>query len=112
LDFNNDGTLLVSAGADNNIKIWEMASRKIKRSWRGHTDTISQVVFAPGGKFVASGSYDCTARIWDVVNGKEMIKLGQPHQGWVLSVAISKDGKALAYGGADFAVNVFDIGVK
>ena len=36
----------------------------------GHTDSVHSVAFAPDGATVASGSGDCTVRLWDVKSGE------------------------------------------
>jgi len=37
----------------------------------GHSDIISTVIFTPGDKFIVSGSYDTTVRLWDFNTGRE-----------------------------------------
>ena len=39
----------------------------------GHTNDVYSVGFSPDGKFIVSGSYDNTVRVWDANNGVEVI---------------------------------------
>ncbi|KAF9219838.1 hypothetical protein BS17DRAFT_788487 [Gyrodon lividus] len=34
--------------------------------WKDHTDIVSSITISPNGKFIASGSWDRTARLWDM----------------------------------------------
>ena len=38
----------------------------------GHQHNITSVAYSPDGKFIASGSYDYTVRIWNLEYGKEI----------------------------------------
>src|SRR6266550_3617217 len=69
-----DGKTVASAGDDNTIRLWDVATRKEIRSFTGHQDGFSfaSLAFAPDGKTLASGSKDKTIRLWDVATGKEI----------------------------------------
>src|SRR4051812_2790536 len=56
-----------------------------------HQDSVNSVVFSPDGKFLASGSYDKTVRLWDLATGRE-IRTFRNHRKSVQSVAFSPDG--------------------
>src|ERR1051325_27064 len=51
--FSPDGKLLASAGADNTVKLWDVASGKELRSLYGHSNEISAVAFSGDGKLLA-----------------------------------------------------------
>jgi WD40 repeat protein len=74
---------------------------------KGHADYVCAVAFAPDGKLLATGSYDRTAKLWDVAAGQERRTL-HGHAGIVLAVAFSPDGKTLATGGLDNTVHLWD----
>lgn len=75
----------------------------------GHGQPILCVSFSPAGKgrWLATGSGDCTARIWDTDTGTPRHTLKQ-HRGWVLAVAWSPDGSRLATCSMDGTVIVWD----
>ena len=40
-----------------------------------HTDKVMSVAWSPDEKYIASGSFDGTVKVWDVRNGKIRILL-------------------------------------
>jgi WD40 repeat protein len=76
---------------------------------RGHQDWVYSVSFSPDGKFLASGSWDETVKVWEVGSWREVATL-RGHQDWVYSVSFSPDGKFLASGSRDKTVKVWEVG--
>ncbi len=54
----------------------------------GHTASVNSVAFSPDGKKLATGSWDKTAKIWDLEQGKHILTLSG-HTSFVNSVAFS-----------------------
>ncbi len=53
-------------------RLWDVASGKEIRTFRGHDAQISALAFSPDGTQVLTGSLDETARLWDAQSGKEL----------------------------------------
>jgi len=60
------GNELYSGGIDNDIKVWDMRSKKVVYSMLGHTDTISSLRVSPDSQSLLSNSMDSTVRTWDI----------------------------------------------
>jgi WD40 repeat protein len=108
LNISRDGKTLVTAGADGNIRIWNITTGQIERTLSGHTNSLYKAVFSPNEKFLASSSRDRTARIWDIVTGRELYRL-TGFRCSVKSVAFSPDGKTLGVVGNDGMLKVWDL---
>lgn len=65
LAYSPDGRYLASGSQDKTIKIWEVATGKV-RTLTGHYMTFWSVAYSPDGRYLASGSADKTIKIWRV----------------------------------------------
>ena len=111
--FSPDGTLLASLGGAREIKLWDVRTRKLLATLKGHTDQINAVAFSPDGTLLASGSGngelgDDTVRLWDVASRENIATLEVPGFG-VWSVAFSPDGTTLAWGSALGGATLWDV---
>lgn len=59
---------------------------------KGHTLALASVAYSRDGKFIATGSYDRTAKVWDAATGKDLATV-TGHGATVEAVAFSPDGK-------------------
>ena len=51
--------------AGNDVQIWDAATRKQLKEFKGHDGSIVSLSFAPDGKSLATGSSDTTILLWD-----------------------------------------------
>ncbi|NIM14810.1 MAG: hypothetical protein GTO45_22710 [Candidatus Aminicenantes bacterium] len=72
-----------------------------------HSGTVNCVAVSPDGKYIVSGSYDQTLKLWDKSSGKE-IRSFKGHEGDVSSVGFSPDGKHLISGSYDNTLKLGD----
>jgi len=61
------------------------------------------VMFHPNSLYLATGSSDWTARLWDVQRGS-CVRVFIGHQGIISTIAISPDGRYLASAGIVFSI--------
>jgi eukaryotic-like serine/threonine-protein kinase len=105
--FSPDGKLLVTAGPNRYLLVWDVVSRRTLVTLKGHEDELLAVSFSPDSTLVATGSRDGTARVWEMATGREVVIL-KGHQGSVTAVVFSPDGSRLATGGWDRTVRLWD----
>ncbi|KAI9273725.1 quinon protein alcohol dehydrogenase-like superfamily [Sporodiniella umbellata] len=73
----------------------------------GHAEAILSCSFSPDGTQLATGSGDCTVRIWDL-NTETPKSTLKGHTGWVLNIAWAPDGSVLASGSMDNTIRLWD----
>lgn len=64
-----DGKHVVSASADNTLKVWDLQTGRVLRTLEGHWDSVNDVAVAQDGKRAVSASFDNTLRVWDLDSG-------------------------------------------
>jgi WD40 repeat protein len=104
-----DGNTLASGGADHLVKLWDLATGRLRHTLDGHTDGIVWLAFSPDGATLATAGDDRTVKLWDVAGAREVRTL-TGHTGRVASVAFAAGGRLLASAGGDGAVKLWDPG--
>ncbi|KAF7554441.1 hypothetical protein G7Z17_g2906 [Cylindrodendrum hubeiense] len=100
---------LATCSSDRTIKIWELSTGNCLNVLKGHTGSVTQVVFSPfkDTQALASSAYDHTVKIWDTEHGNCLLTL-EGHTDVVTTVAFSKDGRQLASGSYDETVKIWN----
>jgi WD40 repeat protein len=75
---------------------------------KGHKKTVIAAEISPDSKFIATGSYDGKIKLWDTIEGSEILSINAFERN-VTSVKFSPDGKILAGGGLGDAFHLWDI---
>lgn len=70
IEFNADGTRLVTSSLDKTARIWDVRSGNSESTFEGHTMEVTAIALRPDGKRLATGGLDNSIQLWDVENQK------------------------------------------
>jgi WD40 repeat protein len=72
--FSPDGSLLLTVGEDNSIRLWDVAEQSLLRVFVGHAGIVRNAVFSPDGREIMSQAQneDYSIRFWDVETGRQL----------------------------------------
>jgi WD40 repeat protein/tRNA A-37 threonylcarbamoyl transferase component Bud32 len=105
--FSPDGKLLVSAGSDRLVKLWDAATYQEITTLYGHTAPVASVAFRSDGKELATADWHGVVKVWDVASAEARFTI-RGHTAEALSVAYHPQGKRLVSAGYDRMVRVWD----
>lgn len=88
LAFSPDGTLLVSAGDDGTIRVWDAVTGKQELLIR-LLAPVTGVAFGPGGAALAGCGTDGALEVWETATGKRLHQL-TGHSRWLQRVAFNQ----------------------
>ncbi len=115
LAFSPDGKTLAAGDWGGAVRLWDVASDELKRTWRLNPDakadgaSLVYVAFSPDGRLVAAGGRDQPVRLWDAKTGASVRTITQGSKDRnVRALAFSPDGKTLAVGSWRAGVTLFD----
>jgi len=83
-------------------------SRRLLRTFEGHTDPVISVYLSADGRYALSGGGDKTLRLWDVASS-DCLRTFEGHTGWVQSVCLSADGRYALSGSGDKTLRLWDV---
>ncbi|KAK6200501.1 WD40-repeat-containing domain protein [Scheffersomyces amazonensis] len=102
-----------TGSSDATIKIWDLASSKIKATLTGHIMGVRALAISSRYPLLFSGSEDKTVRCWDLERTNSpsgaQIRDYHGHVGGIYSMALHPELDLLFTGGRDAVVRVWDV---
>lgn len=94
LEFSREGSRLLTAGGDQLVKVWDVATHKEVAALEGHTAQVLAAAFNTNATQVVSGGADRQLKVWDIATKEKIITLGNPTAA-LTSVAWPGEGAAI-----------------
>lgn len=105
-----DRSQIIVATSAKEALLVNIDQREIVRPFKGHRGRVSQVALNSDGTRMATGSYDNTARIWEVETGKLVCPPLENHAPlWYAPPSFSKDDTVIVTGCENGAVRAWDV---
>jgi WD40 repeat protein len=102
-----DGRYVALGGFfSDDIQIFDITTQRRVSSLTGHSDSIKALSWSHNGQYIASGSSDGTARVWDWKGGKELLHYDK-QGGDVWAVSWSPDDTRIVSGGTNGPVYIW-----
>jgi WD40 repeat protein len=105
LTVTNNKTILVTAGPDGLVKIWDV---DLDICLHTIAKFVGSVSFHPQGDRFATANYDHSIEIWDLATGNCLQRL-LGHTSPVTIVSFSPDGQLLASSSIDHSIKIWDV---
>lgn len=104
----NDTDLVTGGGGDDTAILWDLASGKEIRRFRGHTAQILCVAINPIKPQLLTAGVDKTVRLWDLATGRQ-IRIYRGHRDTIVAAAFAENGKRFFTIGKDGTLRIWDI---
>eukprot|EP00906_Rhabdomonas_costata_P001586 RCo002605 len=107
--FDSEEELVVSGSAGGTIKVWDLNSERMQKSYNyGHKTNVTCLDYHPFGNFFCSGSADTQVKVWDL-RKKSYLQTYKGHSKPVNTLKFSPDGRWVVSGGGDGVAKLWDL---
>src|SRR5207244_1023535 len=101
VSFSRDGDTLASADEDRTISVWNVRTRTLRETLKGHAAAAQEVLFSPDGRTLYTAGYDGSVIVWDLGGAR---RLGEPFR-HTTQIDGAATGSAVDPNGSIYAVS-------
>ena len=105
--FTEDGHSILTVGGSE-AHIWDWVTRRKEMTFSPH-GAVAAADFSSDGEFIVTGSWDNSAKIWNIKTGQAVKKLIGGHNGYINSAEFSPDNRFVLTGSDDMTAKLWDI---
>ncbi|MFP3965375.1 NB-ARC domain-containing protein [Actinomadura fulvescens] len=101
------GDRVVSCGEDGTVRLWDLSSRSLVRTQRGHTGWVFVTAISPDGRLIASAGDDGVIRLWHTSTG-ELSGVLIGHARRIRTLTFARQSALLISGAEDGQICLWD----
>lgn len=113
-----DGTKVVAACSDENVRVWDMSGGHELWKYEGHYSAISCLIISHDGRLAvtagggiqygSTANQDCTIRVWDMKNG-QCLRIMEGHTNFVSCILEIPGSNCIISGSWDHTLRIWDL---
>lgn len=106
--FDGQGNQVLTGGYDKVVRLYDVASSTLVKTFTGHGLGVSSVTFDPAARLAVTASKDCSVRLWDLNSGL-CVRTVFGHLGEVTSVELNESGRRMLTASKDNSSMLHDM---
>jgi eukaryotic-like serine/threonine-protein kinase len=104
---------LITSANDTGVKMWDISTGQLSGEFRGHKNDANVFDISSDGKFLATGGFDASVKLWRVRDQRELKSINIPvfptNTEHVTSLVFTKDQKSVVIGSKNHSITVWDL---
>ncbi len=106
--FAPDNATVAAACDDHRVRVWDVATGRLKFCCDGHRDWIRAIAWSPSGEYLVTAGNDRIAMVWDAASGAR-IAATEPEPGGMSAIAIDPAGEKFTTVGFQSQLHVYEL---
>lgn len=94
IDWNSDGTKLVTGGLDHRVLLWNVEDETVEKTFDGHSKGVTSVCLIDDQQWLVSAGIDQSLRVWNLTSG-ELVRTLDNHTAPVNALALRSSTEGL-----------------
>ncbi len=106
--YSSSGPWIASGGADKTVRVYDVGTHDLVRTYKGLKDFVTALAFSPDGKTLAVASLDGAIKLYSTQSTRLKSQL-TGHKGRIGSLAFTPNGEVLASAADEGIVRLWDV---